>query len=290
MPSRFMPRLRAVAEILSSSINQPRLSGRLVRRLPWVIRGRRYGSGWSSQPSRTDAAHAADGVNPLEAFFNSHNTGKGIWKWTHYFDVYHRHLQKFIGRDVHVLEVGVYSGGSLEMWREYFGAKCQLYGLDIREECRALQDESTRMFIGDQADRKFWARFRQEVPKLDILIDDGGHQTEQQIVTLEEMLPHLRPGGVYVCEDVHGEFNKFGAYVRGLASNLDMYAERWAPGPYKDLLSKAAPFQADVHSIHSYPYITVIEKRASPIDQFTGPCHGTDWAWPMRKPKVSVEP
>jgi SAM-dependent methyltransferase len=282
-----LPRLRAFAEILTASLSHPRLSSLLMHQLPSVIRGRRYGRAWPSPSSATDVACAAAVVNPLEAFFNSRETGRGIWKWTHYFDVYHRHLQKFVGKEVHVLEVGVFSGGSLEMWKEYFGAKCHLYGLDIREECRALQDESTRIFIGDQADRDFWSRFRREVPMLDVLIDDGGHLPEQQIVTLEEMLPHLRPGGVFVCEDVHGEFNEFAAYVRALAANLDTSSQTVKPGSGKHLSSKAASFQADIHSIHFYPYMTVIEKRTSPIREFNAPCHGTEWAWPMRKPAVS---
>jgi hypothetical protein len=58
-----------------------------------------------------------------------------------------------------------------------------------------------KIFIGDEEDRKFWRRFKAEVPAVDIVIDDGGHQTQQQVVTLEELLPHLRPGGVYICED-----------------------------------------------------------------------------------------
>jgi hypothetical protein len=290
MTGKLVLKLQAVAEILSASLSYPRLSTRLMRQLPSVIRGRRYGSGWRSQASPLDADFADEIANPLETFFNSRDTGKGIWKWTHYFDVYRRHFQKFVGREVHVLEVGVYSGGSLEMWRDYFGSNCHVYGLDIREECRALQNKSTRIFIGDQADRQFWKRFRQEVPKLDILIDDGGHLPEQQIVTLEEMLPHLRPGGVFVCEDVHGEFNRFGAYVRGLAASLDTSSQKVGSGPGKELLSDAAPFQADIHSVHSYTYMTVIEKRVSPVRQFTAPCHGTDWVWPARKPEVSNKP
>jgi hypothetical protein len=38
------------------------------------------------------------------------------------------------------------------------------------------------------------------------------------------MLPHLRPGGVFLCEDVHGFFNGFSAYAQGLADNLHAYA------------------------------------------------------------------
>lgn len=279
---QLTPRLQAVAEILKSSIKQPALSRRLMRQLPATVRGRRYGNDWLAQnPQLGGICNLAD-TNPLEDYFNSHTTGRGIWKWAHYLDIYHRHFQRFIGKQVHILEVGVYSGGSLDMWKEYFGPKCQVYGIDIREECKALETESIKIFIGDQANRDFWTRFRKEVPVLDILIDDGGHLLEQQIVTLEEMLPHLRPGGVYVCEDIHGDFNRFGAYVRGLAANLDRFAQRIGPGQGKELLSDTASFQADIHSIHTYPYVAVIEKRCTPIRQFQGPCHGSEWAWPAR--------
>ena len=46
-----------------------------------------------------------------------------------------RDFKKFIGCEVHVVEVGIYSGGSLAMWRDYFGSKCHVYGIDIAEEC-----------------------------------------------------------------------------------------------------------------------------------------------------------
>jgi hypothetical protein len=52
-----------------------------------------------------------------------------------------------------------------------------------------LWGANTSIHIGDQGDREFWRAFRERVPPVDVLIDDGGHQPEQQIVTLEEMLP-----------------------------------------------------------------------------------------------------
>ena len=88
------------------------------------------------------------------------------------------------------------------MWRSYLGAKCQIYGVDIEPACRAYESEQVKVLIGDQSDRSFWRRFRETVPKLDIIVDDGGHLPEQQIVTLEELLPHLKPAGVYLCEDI----------------------------------------------------------------------------------------
>jgi len=122
-----------------------------------------------------------------------------------------------------VLEIGIYSGGSLLMWKEYFGENAKIYGVDIHESCRAFEDERTKVFIGDQADRSFWADVKKTAPFIDIVIDDGGHLPEQQLVTLEELLPHVRPGGVYFCEDIHHNFNDFAAYIQGLSDNLNEF-------------------------------------------------------------------
>ena len=109
------------------------------------------------------------------------------------FDIYHRHFRKFVGREVHLLEVGIYSGGSLPMWRHYFGKDCRVYGIDIEKDCLVYEDDRTKIFIGDQADRSFWKKVKEAAPQIDILIDDGGHQPEQQLITLEEMLPIFVP-------------------------------------------------------------------------------------------------
>ena len=159
--------------------------------------------------------------NPLQEFFDNRKQGPGIWKWNHYFDIYDRHFRRFRGQEVHVLEIGIYSGGSLEMWCDYFGPKARIYGVDIEFACRAYENDNVKIFIGDQADRMFWREFRRKVPALDIVIDDGGHHPKQQIVSLEELLPFLRPGGVYFCEDVHGGFNRFASYIHGLGHRLN---------------------------------------------------------------------
>lgn len=157
------------------------------------------------------------------------------------------------------------------MWRQYFGPDCIVYGIDCKKECKVYEDERTRIFIGDQADREFWAEFRRQVPQLDVLIDDGGHQTQQQIVTLEEILFHLRPGGVYICEDITGVNNRFSAYLHGLQNQLN--ADHFVSE------SKVLPtsMQQSIESVHCYPFIAVIEKRATGIDQLHAPKHGTEW-------------
>ena len=111
------------------------------------------------------------------------------------------------------------------------------------------------------------------VGAVDIVIDDGGHLREQQQTTMEEMLPNLRPGGVYLCEDVHGSFNQFAGYATGLIHELNSGA--FASGS----VSQGVPtgFQAQIHSIHFYPFIVVIEKRNDPLARFSSLRQGTEW-------------
>jgi hypothetical protein len=208
--------------------------------------------------------------NPLWVYFANHAEGYGIWKWEHYFDIYHRHFSKFAGTAVNVVEIGIYSGGSLGMWKSYFGSECHVYGVDIEEACKQYEDEDTTIFIGDQGNPEFWTEFKKQAPRIDILIDDGGHKPEQQMVTLELMLPHLQPGGVYLCEDVHGIHHGFAAFVGGLVSELNKIS--WGSEP-----SMPTPFQSACYSIHYYPYVVVIEKYASMPSGFIAQKHGTQW-------------
>jgi hypothetical protein len=209
--------------------------------------------------------------------FDDRTEGNSIWKWNHYFDIYDRHFAQFRGEEVHVLEIGVYSGGSLEMWRDYFGPKARIYGVDIEPACRAYEGDSVKIFIGDQGDRQFWHEFRGRVPALDIVIDDGCHKPELQIVSAEELLPFLRPGGVYVCEDVTGAFNHFASYIRGLGHKLNDYSLFRASPDDNDRRSVCGctPFQSTVGSIHLYPFVSVLERNRSDVTEFIAPKHGT---------------
>ena len=225
--------------------------------------------------SRAEQKHGYLGEkpNPLYDYFINHKQGPGIWKWQHYFDIYHNHLSRFINLEVNLLEIGVYSGGSLEMWRSYLGQKCNLIGVDIEEACRIYENAHTSIWIGDQEDKKFWEKFKNHNEKIDILIDDGGHTPDQQRNTLEEMLQHLQPGGVYICEDIHGINNDFTAFALGLVDELN----RMDRLPNTTLQSNVSNFQSYIHSIHFYPYICVIEKNEKPISQLIAPKHGTQW-------------
>jgi hypothetical protein len=216
--------------------------------------------------------------NPLRKYFDSHQSGPGIWKWLHYFDIYHEHFQAFRGREVHIVEIGIYSGGSLDMWRDYFGAKARIYGVDIEPSCRVYEEKGYEVFIGDQGDRSFWQDFRRKVPIVDIVIDDGGHLPEQQIVTLEELLPHIRPGGVFLCEDVHNEFNHYMFYINGLSQRLNAWNGMTEnDDPERRIVINPNKLQAELQSVHLYPYVTVLRKNRTRLTELRAAKHGTEW-------------
>ena len=218
-------------------------------------------------------------ANPLEEFFDNQKEGPGIWKWRHYFEIYDRHFRAFRGRPVHFLEIGIYSGGSLSMWSQYFGLQAQIYGVDIEPACKGYETDTTKIFIGDQSDRAFWKDFRETVPLLDIVVDDGGHTPLQQRVSLEELLPHLRPGGIYLCEDITGKTNEFAFNVHQLAHQLNAFDNvvQDMNDNERRLVSKSTPLQSAIHSVHLYPFVAVIEKRPAPLVELVAPKHGTKW-------------
>jgi hypothetical protein len=214
--------------------------------------------------------------NALREFFDGRKEGPGIWKWEHYFDIYDRHLSKFRGTEVCVLEIGVFSGGSLDMWRDYFGPDAKIHGVDIEPVCQIYEKKGVKVFIGDQADRSFWRDTIKQIGTIDIVIDDGGHQAEQQIVSLEELLPAMRPGGVYICEDVHGAFNRFASYVCGLSNRLN-YFEGGFDASGAGFVCRPTPLQSDLASVHSYPFVSVLERNLRSVKEFHAPKRGTQW-------------
>ncbi|MEJ0016269.1 MAG: class I SAM-dependent methyltransferase [Acetobacteraceae bacterium] len=142
-------------------------------------------------------------MNDLYSFYAQHRNTRVMHKWDHYFEIYDRFLSPIRRSNPVVLEIGVQLGGSMEMWRDYFGPTTRLYGIDINPEARQQEDIATRIFIGDQQDRGFLRSVLQEVGQPTVVIDDGGHRANQQITSFEELYPALTDNGIYIVEDTH---------------------------------------------------------------------------------------
>lgn len=127
-------------------------------------------------------------------------------KWEPYFDHYDRYFNKFVAKKPNVLEIGVANGGSMEMWHRFF-ENANLYGVDVNQQVFDIKfDFDVKLDIGNQADLGFWQIYLKDKPQFDVVIDDGGHEMNEQLNTLISVFPHLRPGGVYLIEDTHTSY------------------------------------------------------------------------------------
>lgn len=165
--------------------------------------------------------------NPLYALFLAGRDGTLVDKWVHYFEVYHRNLAGYRGRSPRVLEIGVYRGGGLAMWREYFGAGAVVVGVDIDPAAAAVGGPSPVM-VGDQSDPAFLRTVSERFGPFDVVIDDGGHTMAQQVTAAATLFPLLAAEGAYIVEDTHTSYwpeyrdqeETFIGWVRGLIDAL----------------------------------------------------------------------
>lgn len=207
-------------------------------------------------------------TNPLKSYFND-NPGRLIHKWVHYFDIYDRHLSPFRGKPVNILEFGVSHGGSLQMWKEYFGPRAQITGVDIDPRCAGLTEDRVDVVIGDQDDRGFLRELADRVGEVDVLIEDGGHTMTQQIATFEEFWPRITDGGVFLIEDLHtsywrkygGGHKRAGTFVE-YAKDLIDQQHAWHSQDRSRL--EVDDYTRTIRGMHVYDSIIVFDKDVVP--------------------------
>ena len=214
-------------------------------------------------------------MNELEQYFEK-NDKRLINKYQHYFDVYDRHFSKYKGQEITIVEVGVSQGGSLQMWRSYFGPKAKIWGIDIDPRCKLLEEQNTNIIIGSQEDETFLESIYDITGPIDILIDDGGHTQKQQITTFNILFDKIKNDGVYLCEDVHtsywlsygGGSNRMGTFIQFTKKLIDKLNAFHS----EENSLQVDSFTKSAKSIHYYDSIVVIEKGiiTKPTSKMTG--------------------
>lgn len=209
--------------------------------------------------------HERSPGNDLFHYF-ANNPGRLIYKWLHYFDIYERHFQPFRNREIKFLEIGVFHGGSLQMWKNYFGHRAQVVGVDINPQCKAFEEEGIQIEIGSQDDPDFLEQVARKHGPFDIILDDGGHTMVQQLISFEYLYSHVRPDGLYVCEDIHTSYwkdygggyrkpNTFIEHSKLLIDQLHAWHSRDRESFQIDSFTHSA------YGLHFYDSVLVIEKR-----------------------------
>lgn len=217
-------------------------------------------------PEAAEARQSSE-PGPFESLFFA-NSGRIAHKWIHYLPVYDRVLARYRGTPIRMLEIGVFKGGSLELWRNYFGPSATIFGIDINPDCATMAEPPNQIRIGSQADPAFLAGVVDEMGGApDIVLDDGSHVASHQVASFKALWPKLKPGGVYIIEDIHSSYwpRWEGGYRRSgtaidLVKTLIDDQHGWHHGRGQRLADRT-----EIGAIHVHDSIAVIEKVAQPL-------------------------
>jgi hypothetical protein len=182
---------------------------------------------------------------------------------------YDRVLSPLRGRSFVMFEIGVYKGGSVATWAEYF-PNAKIVGLDIDSTTSQYQTGPIQIRIGDATNPLFLSSVIREFGQPLIVLDDGSHLWQHQINTFKYLFPSLLPGGVFIIEALHTSFESLrneysaGAPVSGYdylqALNRALTGAGWMGDekPHDAFIAKHA---SSVESIEWAKGTCVVRKR-----------------------------
>ena len=198
----------------------------------------------------------------LKELCKKYGAHKGEDKLSRYYiEAYETYFGPRREEKLRLLEIGVQSGGSLRMWKEYF-PNAEIVGVDINKNC--LKHEDLDIIIGDQTGEKFLSG----LGEFDIIIDDGSHKMFDQQFTFKAMWNKLRANGIYVIEDLETSYwPQFGGgykrdkttinYLHSLINRLNYLAiNHQRAGKYRRTIGGIR-----MKSISFYPSICFIQKE-----------------------------
>lgn len=176
-----------------------------------------------------------------------------------FLDIYEEHWQYLQRRDfgeISLLEIGVYNGNSIKTWLDWFPG-AHIIGIDNNPQSYTHDISGATLYKGDQSDIEFLQKVIVECGPQDIIIDDGGHHWDEQQISLMYLWPHVKPGGMYIIEDLQTSADQFFAPKEN------------SHGPTAPLLGEYAALLASDHmiymggnvaSMHIYPRLCIIKK------------------------------
>ncbi len=191
------------------------------------------------------------------------NNNRVIHKWTHYFPIYESHFSVFINKSVLIIEIGCGNGGSLQMWKRYFGPYAKIVGIDINPDCKAYEEDQIEIRIGDQNSPEFLQSILNEFGSPDIVLDDGSHIMEHITTSFNTLYPQLTKNGVYLVEDLHtaywgewgGGLRREGSFIEHCKSLIDELNAEHTKGALQ-----STEFTTNTVSMHFYDSIVVFQR------------------------------
>jgi len=139
----------------------------------------------------------------LSVLADKYGTDKGP-KIHNYTPFYNQHLCRIKESVKKILEIGILEGKSLKMWRDYF-CNSVIHGLDIYKMPNF--GDRIRTHEANQSNRKALSDLINKIGSdFDVIIDDGGHENQQQQISFGFLFPFVKSGGFYIIEDLQYSF------------------------------------------------------------------------------------
>ena len=167
-----------------------------------------------------------------------------------YIDVYERLFSSKKENAKNILEIGMFGGGSMKLWRQYF-KNADIFGVDLvpietSQEYYGLmyelnEDSRTHLYTStDGYDEKFiQENFLDADIEFDIIVDDGPHSLESQINCINLYTPLMAKDGILVIEDIQRpEFLSVlcNNVVDDLKQYIEIYDLRHRKNRYDDIM------------------------------------------------------
>ncbi|MFB8276856.1 class I SAM-dependent methyltransferase [Nocardia colli] len=198
-------------------------------------------------------------------------SGSDKWASFHWYTGhYEREFAPYRDEPVRILEIGIggfdgdLGGGSLRMWKRYFH-RGQVFGIDLFDKSALNQPRQTAL-VCDQSDPAALTALAAAYGPFDIVIDDGSHENAHVRTSFDALFPHVRPGGLYVIEDMQTAYiPRMGGTEGpsagpdtsiGLIKRLvdDLHYHEHTPGAVPTVT------QRDVVGVRAYRNIAFVEK------------------------------
>ncbi len=190
-----------------------------------------------------------------------------------YTSRYSVYLEQYRDVEFNLLEIGVFDGASVKMWKEYF-PKATIVALDIDPRCKQYEEDRIHIHIGDQTDVNFLHSIVEKYGHFEVILDDGGHSYKQQIVSFETLFPALTPGGLYFVEDMHTSYRPKSVwddypttgvdYFKALVDKVNLNGKSFCG--YKEIGNQPLDYyERNVDFIHFYKSVLGVGKKSNSL-------------------------
>jgi cephalosporin hydroxylase len=167
-------------------------------------------------------------MEDLTAIFDRYDSDKNS-SFHNYCRQYDNLMRDYRDKPISFLELGVFKGESVKIWRDAFPNATKIVGVDINPYCKIFENPAKSIFIeiGDATDPAFISYLNNKYGAFDIILDDASHSNKDAILSFEQLFPLMNNNGLYVVEDTN-VYNSPG-YINPAYPNHLVYFAKYTP-------------------------------------------------------------